>query len=151
MSRISLVLLYRRIFIQQWFRAVCWFLIFCYAGYALGSAVADVCAVSDFFGALFALVRHSKCRFWTDIVALKPNLLFGYISRICEATVEGKADSKPLGVPYCSKLGLECEADKQNRWAEALFRQCWFQHLNRCYSTYHAINCHLETQDDLAP
>ena len=43
MARISLVLLYRRVFIQKWFRIACWFLIFCYAGYALGSAVADLC------------------------------------------------------------------------------------------------------------
>ena len=44
-SRISLVLLYRRVFIQVWVRKVCWFLIFCYAGYAIGSMVADLCAV----------------------------------------------------------------------------------------------------------
>ena len=44
-SRISLVLLYRRVFIQTWVRATCWFLVFCYAGYAIGSMVADLCAV----------------------------------------------------------------------------------------------------------
>ena len=44
MSRISLVLLYRRVFIQQWVKKVCWFLVFCYVGYAIGSMVADFCA-----------------------------------------------------------------------------------------------------------
>ena len=43
-SRISLVLLYRRVFIQQWVKKVCWFLISCYIGYAIGSMVADLCA-----------------------------------------------------------------------------------------------------------
>lgn len=42
-SRISLVLLYRRVFIQQWVKKVCWFLIFCYTGYAIGSMIADFC------------------------------------------------------------------------------------------------------------
>lgn len=41
-ARISLALLYRRIFIQSWVRWTCWFLIFCYAGYAIGSFFADV-------------------------------------------------------------------------------------------------------------
>ena len=44
MSRISLALLYRRVFIQSWVRRVCWFIIFCYIGYAIGTAVADLCA-----------------------------------------------------------------------------------------------------------
>ena len=44
-SRISLVLLYRRVFIQRWVKIVCWFLTFCYLGYAIGSMVADLCAV----------------------------------------------------------------------------------------------------------
>ena len=44
MARISLVLLYRRLFIaKRWFSWLCWFLVFCYAGYAFGSAVADLC------------------------------------------------------------------------------------------------------------
>ena len=43
-SRISLVLLYRRVFIQPWVKKVCWVLIFCYVGYAVGSMVADFCA-----------------------------------------------------------------------------------------------------------
>ena len=43
-SRISLTLLYRRVFIQSWVRRVCWFIISCYIGYAIGSAVADLCA-----------------------------------------------------------------------------------------------------------
>ena len=43
-SRISLVLLYRRVFIQQWVRKVCWFLLFAYVGYAIGSMIADLCA-----------------------------------------------------------------------------------------------------------
>lgn len=44
-ARISLVLLYRRVFIQTWVKGSCWFLVFCYAGYAIGSMVADLCAV----------------------------------------------------------------------------------------------------------
>lgn len=42
-SRISLALLYRRVFIQQWVRSVCWFVIICYIGYAIGSTIADLC------------------------------------------------------------------------------------------------------------
>ena len=41
-ARISLTLLYRRIFIQSWVRVVSLFLIFCYAGYAIGSFFADI-------------------------------------------------------------------------------------------------------------
>ena len=41
-ARISLTLLYRRIFIQPWVRWTCWFLVFCYAGYAVGSFFADI-------------------------------------------------------------------------------------------------------------
>ena len=43
-SRISLVLLYRRVFIQPWVKNVCRVLVFCYVGYAIGSMVADFCA-----------------------------------------------------------------------------------------------------------
>ena len=43
-SRISLVLLYQRVFIQPWVKKVCWVLTFCYAGYAVGSMVADFAA-----------------------------------------------------------------------------------------------------------
>ena len=44
-SRISLVLLYRRVFIQTWVRRICWLLVACYVGYALGSMVADFCQI----------------------------------------------------------------------------------------------------------
>ena len=42
-ARISLTLLYHRIFLQSWIRGTCWFLIFCYTGYAVGSFIADIC------------------------------------------------------------------------------------------------------------
>lgn len=41
-SRISLALLYRRVFIQRWVRAICWFVIICYIGYAIASSVVDL-------------------------------------------------------------------------------------------------------------
>ena len=43
-SRISLALLYRRVFIQRWVRSICWLVIMCYIGYAIASAIADLCA-----------------------------------------------------------------------------------------------------------
>ena len=42
-ARISLVLLYRRVFIQRWFRSLCWFLIGCYSCYGFSSAIAGFC------------------------------------------------------------------------------------------------------------
>lgn len=41
MCRISLVLLYKRVFIKEWFRWSCWFLIFCYAGYSISTIFVD--------------------------------------------------------------------------------------------------------------
>ncbi|KAL8827248.1 MAG: hypothetical protein Q9191_003301 [Dirinaria sp. TL-2023a] len=41
-ARISLTLLYKRIFIQARIRWICWFLVFCYTGYAIGSSFADI-------------------------------------------------------------------------------------------------------------
>ena len=41
-ARISLALLYRRIFMQPWIRGPCWFLVFCYMGYSIGSFFADI-------------------------------------------------------------------------------------------------------------
>ena len=42
MARISLCLLYMRVFVKTWFRMTCWFLIFCFAGYMVGSFFADI-------------------------------------------------------------------------------------------------------------
>ena len=42
LSRISLVLLYRRIFVQQWFRVICTIFVVIYACYAISTALADV-------------------------------------------------------------------------------------------------------------
>ncbi|KAG8529269.1 uncharacterized protein KY384_005904 [Bacidia gigantensis] len=42
LSRISLVLLYHRIFVQKWFRTVCWMFVAIFFGYALSTAIADV-------------------------------------------------------------------------------------------------------------
>lgn len=36
------MLLYHRIFVQQWFRVICWFFVCVYAGYAISTALADV-------------------------------------------------------------------------------------------------------------
>ena len=41
MCRISLVLLYKRVFIKEWFRWMCWFLIFCYSGYSISTIFVD--------------------------------------------------------------------------------------------------------------
>ncbi|KAL9101698.1 MAG: hypothetical protein Q9163_003063 [Psora crenata] len=42
LSRISLVLLYRRIFVQQWFRIICWIFVGIFSGYAISTAIVDV-------------------------------------------------------------------------------------------------------------
>ena len=42
MSKISLTLLYRRIFILQWFNHACWIMIFIFGGYALSTLFVDI-------------------------------------------------------------------------------------------------------------
>ena len=44
-SRISLVLLYHRVFVQPWFRYCCWVLVALFAGYSFSTVIADLCTV----------------------------------------------------------------------------------------------------------
>ena len=44
-SRISLVLLYKRVFVKEWLRYVCWFLIASYAGYSISTVFVDAFGV----------------------------------------------------------------------------------------------------------
>ncbi|KAL8938356.1 MAG: hypothetical protein Q9216_003936, partial [Gyalolechia sp. 2 TL-2023] len=41
LSRISLVLLYHRIFVQRWFRNICWFFVAVFSGYMISTVVVD--------------------------------------------------------------------------------------------------------------
>ena len=41
LSRISLVLLYRRVFVQRWFRNVCWFFIAVFSAYMIATIIID--------------------------------------------------------------------------------------------------------------
>ncbi|KAI4166704.1 MAG: hypothetical protein LQ343_007827 [Gyalolechia ehrenbergii] len=41
LSRISLVLLYHRIFVQRWFRNICWFFIAVFSGYMISTVIVD--------------------------------------------------------------------------------------------------------------